>query len=235
MRKLALLLLLALSAPLCAQAEEKLGTITVHGEATTRVAPDQVTLPVIIREENINLKTAKEKHDDKLRKLLQLAENSKIGKDDIRTSYTSTEPLYDYEKGNTPRLRGYGVQTSIDFTLHDTSALGDFINKVIDLGITQTGDVSYSLSDQKKIEIDTLTKAVDNAYEKASRIAAEAKVGLDKAIIIQEGSAEITRPVHPMPMMRAAVAFSAASPPAPNMPSGLTEVHQDVTITYQLK
>lgn len=234
MRKSTLLLLLALTLPLCAQAEDKpINTITVHGEATTKIAPDQVTLPVTIREENISLRTAKDRHDEKLRKLLQLATDTKIDKDDIQTSYTSTEPLYDYDHGNTPRLRGYGVQTSIDFTLHNTSDLGGFMNKIIDLGITEIGSVSYSLRDQKKIAIDTLAKAVDNAYEKASRIAAQAKVGLDKAVVIQEGNAEV-RPIRPMPMMRAmAVSSDIAQPPA--MPAGLTEVHQAVTITYQLK
>lgn len=234
MRKSVLFLLVALTLPLCAQAEDKVvPSITVRGEAVTKLPPDQVTLPVTVHEENLSLKAAKEKHDDKLRRLLKLAADSGIAKDDIRTSYTSTQPQYDYVQNSTvPRLRGYSVQTSIDFTLHNTALLGEFINKVIELGINETGNATYSLSNEKQVEIDTLVKAVANAYEKASRIAAEAKVSVDKPITISESNAHVYQPVRPMMMMAAKAEMAGG---APEMPAGLTEVRQDVTITYQLK
>ncbi len=235
MRKLALLFLCIL--PLHAWGEEKIAlpaTITVHGDAVTKVAPDRVTLPVTVREENITLKTAKEKHDEKLRNLLELAETSGIKKEDIQTSYTSISPQYDYHINASPKLRAYEVQTSINFTLKIPTLAG-FMDKVLGLGITTVGDVSYSLKDEEKIKEDTLAKAVEKAYEKASRIANAAKVTIDKPLVIEEGGMEMPRPIRPMIMAKAPMAMASMAPPPPELPSGLVNIEQSVTVTYQLK
>src|SRR6185369_5370593 len=113
MRKLFLLPLLLL--PFSVQADDKIQIITVHGEATTKTAPDQVSLPVTIREENTAVSEAKAAHDKKLSALLRLAENTGIARDDIQTGYTAINPLYDYNQGNKPKLRGYEAQTTVEF------------------------------------------------------------------------------------------------------------------------
>src|SRR5271156_3800895 len=124
------LILLVCLLPLTAHAEEKERppSLTVHGEAVIKLAPDQVTLPVTVRDESVNLRTAKERHDEKLRALLKLAADAGIPKDKIRTNYTSVNPQYDISNDTTgrPRLKGYEVQTSVEFTLTDIGKLGKF-------------------------------------------------------------------------------------------------------------
>lgn len=230
---LALLLL-----PLGALADEKSNILTVRGEAVSKVAPDQVTLPVTVREENVNAKVAKERQDEKLRGLLKLAESTGIDKNDIQTSYTSVNPLYDYPRNEKPKLRSYQVETSINFTLNDISKLGDFMNGVIELGITDMGSVSYSVKDEEKIKEQTLAKALEKAYEKATLMASVAKVSIDRPIIISEEEAQVNYPPRPRPLrFMAAMAAGATEPmqAAPDLPSGLMEVRQAVTVTYQIK
>lgn len=233
---LCLLLLLPLSTLADDRADEKPGTMTVHGEAITKAAPDEVTLPVTIREENINIKAAKEKHDKKLNDLLKLAETMGIAKDDIQTSFTSISPQYDYRDHGKPKLLDYRVETSIDFRLDDISKLADFLDRVINLGITEIGDVSYSLKNEERIKEDTLAKAMTKAYEKAMRLATAAKVTLDKPVAIEEGGNVVNRfPPRPVRMMASMAMPMASSAPTPELPAGLIEVQQDVTVTYQLK
>lgn len=212
------------------------GTITVHGEATTRVAPDRVTLPVTIHEENINLKLAKDKHDKKLVDLLKAAEELGISKENIQTSYTSINPQYDYPAHGKPKLLNYQVETSIDFKLDDISKLGDFMNKIIEAGITQIGDVSYSVKDEQKIKEDTLVTALNQAYEKASRLASTAKVEIDKPVEIDEGNVrENPYPPRPMAFANVAMRVSGQANPSAELPEGLVEIHQDVTVVYRIK
>ncbi len=234
MRKLALLFLLLL--PLAAQAEEKAAIITVHGEAVTKIAPDQVTLPVTVHEENASINIAKEKHDEKLRALLNLAKEFGIKKEDMQTGYMSIEPIYDYEF-NKQKLRGYQTQTSINFKLDDLSKLGEFIDQVIGLGITNIGSAYFSLKDETQVKEETLAKAVMGASEKARRIAETAKVSLDRPLAIEEGNVEVNRPFRPLPMMgvRAVAGPMSVGSAAPELPSGLIEIRQSVTVTYQLK
>jgi uncharacterized protein YggE len=214
-------------------------TITVHGEAVTKIAPDEVTLPVTVRSENTSLKAAKEKHDEKLRKLLALAQKEGIAKDKIQTSYTSISPEYDTDNDTptpTRHIRGYTAETSIEFKLTDMSKLADFMNGVVDAGIDDIGSVQYGLQDEDKVKEDTLVEAMQHASQKATRIAEAAKVSIDKPIIIDEGDVDISRPMPPRPMFRMAMVANAAMAPAsPDLPAGLIEIHQTVTVTYQLK
>lgn len=233
--RILMLLLLMVQFPMQAFADEKPATITVHGEAVTKTPPDQVTLPVTIKEENIKLKAAKEKHDEKLRELLKLAENTGIEKTNAQTRYTSINPLYDYIGNGQQKLRGYQVETSVDFKITDLLKLGNFINDVINLGITNIGNVSYSLSNEAKIKEDTLAQALENAHTKASHLASVAKLSVDKPLDIIEGEPMINRPIHPMYMGGVAMVAAKTMDSAAEMPTGLIEIHQSVTVTYLLK
>ena len=237
--KAAFLIAVLITFSVSATAQEnnlRANTITVHGDAVIKIAPDQLTLPVTVHEENANLKTAKDHHDDKLRKLLALAERTGIAKDKIQTSYTAINPVYDYEQNSTrPRLRGYTVETSLEFRLTDFARLGDFMNGVIAAGIDQIGSVSYSLQDEEKVKDDTLNLALAHAYDKASRLAATAKVTLDKPLIIEEGEGYSQPPMQPRPMMMKAMAMSSAEAAPPQLPSGVMEMRQSITVTYSLK
>jgi uncharacterized protein YggE len=237
MRPFLLLCIALLVSPAMAEDNAlRANTLTVHGEAITRVAPDQLTLPVTVREENVTLKVAKDRHDDKLRRLLKLAADLGIPKEKIQTSYTAVNPVYDYERESTrPRLRGYEVQTSLEFRLTDFAKLGDFMNGIIAAGIDEIGSVSYSLQDEDKAREDTLNLAMEQAYAKASRLAGTAKVTIDKPLIIEEGDADVQRPMRPRPMMRMAAMNAPMAAAPPELPSGVIEIHQAVTVTYALK
>jgi uncharacterized protein YggE len=229
-------LLIALFLPLSGLAEgNDVPTITVRGEAITKLAPDQVTLPVTIREENINLQVAKQKHDEKLRTLLKLAGDNDIARENIQTGYTSVSPQYEYTLG-VQHLRGYQVETSVDFKLTNIEKLGTFMNSVVTAGIDNIGSVNYSLKEEEKIKEDTLVLAVGVAHDKAARLAVAAKMSLGTPLDITEGSVEINRPIPRFAAPRGMMAMSSANAaPAPELPAGLVEIHQTVTITYQLK
>jgi uncharacterized protein YggE len=128
------------------------------------------------------------------------------------------------------------VETSLNFRLTDFAKLGDFMDGIIEAGIDDIGSVSYTLQDEEKIKDDALNLAMQHAFEKAAHLAATAKVTLDKPLIIEEGDADIQRPIppRPMPMMRG-MAMAAMAPQPPELPSGVVEVHQSVTVVYSLK
>lgn len=231
--------LLFAAAPLAVHADDvRPGAITVRGEAVIRVAPDLVTLPVTVREENAELAHAREKHDHKLSSLLGLAAKLGIPKSAIQTSYTETSPVYDYQRSSgRQRLRGYQMQTTLEFRITDFSLLGDFMNGVTSAGIDEMGSVNYSLQNEADLKENTLVSALQNAHEKASRLAATANVALGSPLQIQEDGADITPPMPPRPMAPRAMLMSAqsAAPASPELPMGLVEVRQSVTVTYQIK
>ena len=147
----------------------------------------------------------------------------------------SVNPQYDYDPNKSPKLRAYQVESTINFTLGDISHLGSFMNDIIDLGITSFGNAYYALHDEEKAKEDALSKAMENAYQKASRLAATAKLTLDKPVAIEEGEIITHRPIHPAPMYARPSGMMAMSSPQPELPAGIIDIHQDVTVTYQLK
>ncbi len=220
-------------------AEEKSGILTVRGEAVTRIAPDQATLSVTVHGEDAGLKQAKEKHDNKLRTVLKLAAEMDIPKEKIQTSYTSTSPTYTYDKERAKQvLSGYQVRTSLEVVVTDLDKVSIFMQKLVNAGVDQMGNITYGLQDERKVKEDTLLKAVGYAYEKASRLAATAKVTLDKPLAIEEGGTEMSRRsprFGGVPMPGAVLMERASLPAPPDLPEGLMEIRQNVTVTYSLK
>jgi uncharacterized protein YggE len=229
------------SIPFVTHADDmKPGVISVRGEAVIRVAPDLVMLSVTVREEDPKLAHAKEKHDRKLNSLLGLAAKLGIPKSAIQTSYTETSPVYDYQTSaisttTRPTLRGYQVQTTLEFRITDFSLLGDFMSGVTEAGIDQMGSVNYSLQNESNLKENTLVSALQNAHDKAARLAATANVTLGAPLQIQEEGAEIASPVMPHSMAPRAMLMSAASVPQPELPAGLVELRQSVAVSYQIK
>lgn len=209
-------------------------TITVTGEATTRHTPDQVTLPVTIYTENAVLNKAKEENDRKLQIVLNLAREHGIPKEKLQTAYTSIEPRYDYSD-NKQVFRGYVANTMLNITLTDVSRLGAFMQALVDAKIDRLGSVSFTLQNDDKAKSDTLLKALANAKAKADGLSAAAGQKLGNPLRIVEGSADMMPPPPmPYPMMAKAAMAEDARNAGAQLPSGLIEVRQNVTVTYTM-
>lgn len=71
-------------------------TITVVGESTVKVAPDNVLISLTVETINPDLKVARSENNSKIKSVLELCKKENIESDNIKTSQISVSPKYKY-------------------------------------------------------------------------------------------------------------------------------------------
>ena len=104
----------------------------------------------------------------------------------IKTSGYDLWPRYDYS-GNTEKLVGYQVSTSLTVTDRSVDEVGALISECVAAGVNQVNNISYSCSNYDEIYNEALTKAVEKAKEKGEVLAKAADGSLGEILSVSEG------------------------------------------------
>lgn len=245
MRLIAAFLILTVFVSTAALADDKpVRSITVTGQTERKVVPDEAHVNVNVNAVNMKMETAKSEHDQKLRKVIDIAKKAGIDEAQIKTRSANVQPRYSYE--NSSRVfKGYQVTTSLDITVKKISSVGEVLEKLMGAGLESKADtewmglanVSYTISNPNKLRDEMTTEAIKNAREKAERMASAAGASLGVVYQVSEGNVPQFNYPRPMPMMamaargaQAEMASDAMSPPP-----GEQEVSTTVTVMYELK
>ncbi len=230
----ALFALLIASAPVAALAQAvSARTITVSAEAETRQAPDRVTLQVGIQEQAKTLAEAQKRTNEQLKALERVAKDMQIPADKIQTSYSNTNPVYNYVN-NKRQFEGYSVNHQVSVILDAPEKLGALMEKLTAAGIDEINNVQYGLKNEAGAKTEALKKAAASARGKAEAVAGAMGEKLGKVLSISESGTNY-QPI-PMPMMR--MAKGEALPPveaAPNPPAGGLTITTNVQATFALQ
>ena len=224
-----------------AMADDKpVRSITVTGMSERKVVPDEAHVMVNVNAVNAKLETAKAEHDQKLRKVMDIAKKAGVDEAQMRTNHSSVQPRYSYEN-NKRNFQGYQVSTSLDITVKKMDAVGGLLEKLTSSGLENKADsewmglasVNYTIANPNKIRDEMTAEAIKNAREKAERMAAAAGASLGSVQQIQEGNAPqfIHAPRPMMAMAKMADTNEAAMAPPP----GEQELNASVTVSYELK
>lgn len=241
MRLIAAALIVAALLSTAAFADDKpVRTITVNGKAERKVVPDEAHVMVNVSVLDAKLVNAKTQHDQKLRKVMDIAKNAGVDEAQIRTQSSNVQPEYTYEN-NARHFKGYRVATNLDITVKKIDAVGGLLEKLLAAGLENKADadwmgltsVNYTISNPDKLRDEMNIEAIKNAQEKASRMAAAAGASLGLVYQINEGNAPSFN--YPRPMMAMARAGGMAEDASIAPPPGEQEVNAVVTVSYELK
>lgn len=208
-------------------------TITVTGEAKQDLTSQIANFSAGVTATNIDKQTAVNEVNSAMEKIIKSVKDFGIDEKDIQTQQVS---VYQTKEDRPeimiypPRPSGKDVwqaSNSISIKLRNidqASALTDLLQQS---NATNVYGPDYSLDDTTQAQADLLSKAIDNAREKAEKIAVASKRKLGKIITVSEGSA-----IMPGPVFRAmSVAESVPTPVEP----GSETVYKSVTVTFELK
>lgn len=205
--------------------------ITVSGEASEDVAPDRAILSLSLASRDTDLSKAKRDNDQMVEKLVTIARDFKIPKEKIATSGMHIAPEYDYDKGQR-RFRGYMVSRSLQMTMDDLSIHERVLSAVVDAKIDQVNGVQFTLADQEAHAKTVRVKAVENARERASALAAAAGAKLGQVMMISTtGTAPMPMPY---PRMEAMAMQADGGSVAPSLP-GMITLSESVTVSFALE
>lgn len=210
-------------------------TITVSGEAKADQLPQIANFSASVIVTNPDKQTSVNEVNLKMAALIKAVKDFGINEKDIQTQQLSVYQTKEVQPEIMiyPPIRSgkdvWQASNSISVTLRDitkASALADLLQG------TESANVSgpnYSLDDTTEAQAALLSKAIDNAREKAAKIAKASKRKLGKVITVSEGGSSYPRPFAVGGMMALDKAVSAPVEP------GAETIYQSVTVTFELK
>src|SRR5262245_8680099 len=208
--------------------KSKVPTITVMGDATITVEPDQVEIDIGVVTQ---ARTAVEAGNANAAKLAQtIAEQKKLlgTRGEIKTAGYSLTPNYRFPKeGGKPEITGY---TATNIVRVKTDAVGD-AGKLIDgatrSGANQVQRLVFTLKDELAAQQAALREATGKARKKADEIARALGVKILRVLSLTE-SGQGVRPL----VTEAAVFRAQAAAPTP-IEAGTIEVRASVTLAVE--
>lgn len=217
-----------------AQAGGEDHVISVTGEATVNMKPDQVVLTFGVLTEGDTAKAAQAENARVVDAVLQAVKGLGIEEKDLRTQGLSLQPKYEYRQDRAPRIVGYQANVRLQVKSDRVDDVGGVVDTVISAGANTLDGVSFQVKDTEKVKQAGIDEAVDNARSQAERIAQ--KLGLEltgtRSLTVSLGGDQ-TPPVY----LRSALDQSmmkAAEYSAPVMP-GENEFRVVVAATFLVK
>ncbi|WP_298281012.1 SIMPL domain-containing protein [uncultured Bradyrhizobium sp.] len=207
--------------------------ISVTGEATVSVPPDQAQLDAGVTTDAKTAREASDANNVTMGKVLAALKAAGIAEKDYQTSRLSLQPQFANRPPSSPTappsIVGYHASNRVTIRLHDVSKVASVIDVLVGAGANDIGGINFSVSQASKLLDDAREKAVADARRKAEIYAKAAGVTLGAPLSISEvGSA-------PVPMFRAKMAtagFAAAPTPVAQGEETLTV---NVSVSWAIK
>ncbi len=153
--------------------EEPVGSISVNGDATVKVVPDEIILTLGVETRHKELVEAKSENDKRVRRVIALAKSYGVDPKHIQTDFINISPEYDYIDYDLDRIVGYRVGKTIVITLKDIDKFDGLYSDVLELGANYVHGIEFRTSELRKYRDQARALAIKAAEEKATALAAE--------------------------------------------------------------
>jgi uncharacterized protein YggE len=214
-----------LSAPALAQVPPP--AISVTGDATVSVAPDQAQIDAGVTSEAKTAREASEANNAAMGKVLLALKGANIEEKDYQTSRLSLQPQYAPNRTGPNAITGYRASNRVSIKLRDITKVANIIDTLVGAGANEIGGIHFVVSQASKVLDEAREKAVTDARRKAEIYAKAAGVTLGEPLsIAEEGSA-------PQPVFRGKV----AAPMSINAPvtQGEETLSVSVNVSWAIK
>ena len=214
-----------LAAPALAQMPPP--AISVTGEASVSVAPDEARIDAGVTSEAKTAREASEANNAAMGKVLLALKGVGIEEKDYQTSRLSLQPQYAPNRTGPNAITGYRAGNRVTIKLHDVVKVAGVIDILVGAGANEIGGINFVVSQASKLLDEAREKAIADARRKAEIYARAAGVTLGEPLgIAEEGSA-------PQPMFRGKVAAPMAI--APPVSAGEETLSVSVSVSWAIK
>lgn len=220
-------------------------TISVTGEGEAVAVPDigQFTFAVAAEAETADV--AQGDSAEAMNDIIDYLGEAGVEDADVKTTNYQLNPQYRYEQENctvngrcTPGervLTGYEARQMVEVQIRDLDAASSLITGVGERGATNVSGLQFTIDDETELQDAARSEALADAQQKATELAAELDMSLDRLVGYHEGGGG-----QPVPygmggdgaMDRAVMEESMAQP---SLPTGESTITSRVTLTYQLR
>ena len=162
--------------------------ISVTGEATISVAPDQAEIEAGVTSEAKTARAASDANNTTMGQVLLALKAADIDSKDVQTSRLSLQPETAPNR-NPPSIVGYRASNHVTVRLRDVLKVAGTIDMLVGAGATDIEGINFMVSQASKLLDDARTRAVADARRKAEIYATAAGVSLGGPISITESGA----------------------------------------------
>ncbi len=182
---LALLIASIACIPALAQRVDTRRLVSVTGEATAVVVPDEATVSVGVETDGLDIPKLKASNDQRVRAILDGVKALGIDGKHVQTSRLTIEPVYNYRDGKQELLR-YKMRNVVTIKVLDLSKVESVVNSSVSGGSNLLYGVSFMSSHEDAIRDSLRVEATKNARIRAGAMAVAASAELGKVVTLQE-------------------------------------------------
>ncbi len=202
--------------------------ISVTGEATMSVAPDQAQVDGGVTSDAKTAREASDANNAAMGKVLLALKGAGIDEKDYQTSRLSLQPKYAPDRSGPSTVVGYRASNRVTIKVRDVNKIAGVIDVLVAAGANEIGGINFVVSQASKLLDDIREKAIADARRKAEIYAKAAGVTLGEPLSIAEegGSMPVFRGKMPAPM--------ATMAPAP-IAQGEETLSVTVSVSWAIK
>ena len=201
--------------------------ISVTGEATVSVPPDQAQIDGGVTSEAKTAREASDANNTAMGKVLLALKGAGIEEKDVQTSRLSLQPQSAPNRTGPAAIVSYRASNRVTVRLRDVTKVASVIDTLVAAGANEIGGIDFVVSQASKLLDEAREQAVADARRKAEIYARAAGVTLGAPLSIsEEGSPG------PMPFRKMAAGMPAS--PAPISP-GEETLAVTVNVSWAIK
>ncbi len=169
--------------------------ISVTGEATVSVPPDQAQIDGGVTSDAKTAREASDANNAAMGKVLLALKDAGIDEKDYQTSRLSLQPQYAPNRSGPSPVTGYRASNRVTVRLRDVTKVAAIIDVLVGAGANELGGINFMVSQASKLLDEAREKAVADARRKAEIYAKAAGVTLGEPLGISEegGAAPVFR------------------------------------------
>lgn len=185
--------------------------ISVTGEATVSVAPDQAQVDGGVTSEAKTAREASDANNSAMGKVLLALKGAGIDEKDYQTSRLSLQPQSTPNRtGGAPAIVSYRASNRVTVRLRDVTKVASVIDALVGAGANEIGGINFVVSQASKLLDEAREQAISDARRKATIYAKAAGVELGAPLSISEEGAP-----GPVPYRKMSAGVAASAPVAP--------------------
>jgi len=201
--------------------------ISVTGEATVQVAPDQAQIDGGVANDARTAREASDANNAAMGKVLLALKGAGIDEKDFQTSRLSLQPQYAPNRSGPSAIVGYRAANRVTIRVRDVSKVANIIDVLVGAGANDIGGINFMVSQASKLLDEAREQAISDARRKAQIYARAAGVTLGEPLAISEQSS-------PSPIFRGKVAAGMVAATAP-IAQGEETLSVTVNVSWAIK
>lgn len=209
--------------------QRKPPSITVSGEATISVEPNQAQIDIGVVTQAPTAPEASQENAERLARVLAEIKKHLNKGDEVKTSGYALAPNYRYPKGGKPEIAGYTASNTLRIKTTDLARVGRLIDSAMQAGANHVHRLVFTLKDELAAQLEALRMASAKARSKAEAIAASLGLKIVRITAVHEAERTV------QPIFREALAARADAAPTPTpVEPGTVEVRSAVSLTVEV-